>query len=237
VRLTLSEKFSYYDVVAHLIPGTLFCLFIFYTFYLLAIVPPKPDVGSLGTLGIGVAVAYTAGHLLQAIASTLEPFYYAVWGGKPSVRLLERDSDLFSDAQRLSLIDALLSYFDVKEECPKTRPAAQGFYQRLFERCMAVCNRNCLGRVDSFNAAYGFHRVLLTTFVCAFLSYSVIWALQLLGLLALSTDKRSLLWVLIASTAAGTWIELFRARKRAYYYAREVLWMTADFIRGSGQKR
>jgi len=152
------EKFDYYDAIAHLIPGTVGCLFLLYTLDLFGIAPPKPDVGSLGTVGIGIAVAYTMGHLLQSLASSLEPLYYAVWGGKPSVRLLERKSRQFSDQQRQQLIGELIRYFGVKENCPEDRTSAQNFYQRLFERCMALCNRNKLGRVDAFNAIYGFHR-------------------------------------------------------------------------------
>jgi hypothetical protein len=81
----MADKFNYYDAIAHLIPGTIGCLFLLYTFNLLGISLPKPDVGSLGSLGIGVAFAYTVGHLLQSLASTLEPLYYALWGGKATL--------------------------------------------------------------------------------------------------------------------------------------------------------
>ena len=69
----MNEKFDYYDAVAHLIPGTVACLLLVYTFDLLGIDIPKIPVGSLGSAAIGVAVAYTVGHLLQSIASSLEP--------------------------------------------------------------------------------------------------------------------------------------------------------------------
>lgn len=225
------EKFNYYDAIAHLIPGTIGCLFLFYTLDLLGIVLPKPDVGSLGDVGIGIAVAYTVGQLLQSLASTLEPLYYGLWGGKPSVRLLEIKSRQFTDQQRRQLIGQLVGFFKVEEKCPEDRKGARDFYQRLFERCMALCVRNKLGRVDAFNAVYGFHRVLLTTFVLGFVTNITIWILHHFGHMDIPPAKIHLLTVLIVLTATGTAIEIFRARKRAYYYAREVLWMASDYVR------
>jgi hypothetical protein len=227
----LAEKFDYYDAIAHLIPGTIGCIFLLYALDLLGIALPKPDMGALGAVGIGVAVAYTVGHLLQSLASSFEPMYYAVWGGKPSNNLLSSESRQFSEQQRQQLLAELTFYFGVKEMCPKDHRSAQNFYHRLFERCMTLCNRNKIGRVGAFNAIYGFHRVLLTTFLLGFISYSTIWILQRCGALDISSTKTSLVKVLIVLTGMGTWIEIFRARKRAYHYAQEVLWMTSDYIR------
>jgi len=177
----LAEKFNYYDAIANLIPGAIGCLFLLYTLDLLGIALPKPDVGSLGIVGIGIAVAYTVGHLLQSLASSFEPLYYALWGGKPSVRLLVSESRQFSEEQRRQLVEELIVFFKVKEKCPEDRKGAQNFNQRLFERCMALCNRTHIGRVDAFNAIYGFHRVLLTTFLLGFVTYVTIWAVGTLG--------------------------------------------------------
>lgn len=227
----LAEKFNYYDAIAHLIPGTIGCLFLLYTLELLGIDLPKPDVGSLGLVGIGIAVAYTVGHLLQSLASSFEPLYYALWGGKPSVRLLTNKSNQFSEEQRRELVEDLIAFFKIKEECPKDPKGSHDFHQRLFERCMALCNRKKLGRVDAFNAVYGFHRVLLTVFLLGFVAYGTIWAMRYWSSSEISPPNLSLVKSLVVLTGIGTGIEIFRARKRAYYYAREVLWMTSDYIR------
>jgi len=101
----LDKKFDYYDAIANLIPGTIACLFIFYTLDLLGIALPKIDFGLLATVGVGIAVAYIVGHLLQSLASSFEPLYYALWGGKPSVKLLVSESRQFSEEQRRQLVD------------------------------------------------------------------------------------------------------------------------------------
>jgi hypothetical protein len=229
----LDKKFDYYDAIANLIPGTIACLFLLYTSDLLGVALPKIDFGSLGTVGVGIAVAYTVGHLLQSLASSFEPLYYALWGGKPSVKLLTDKSRQFSEEQRRQLVEDLIDFFKVKEKCPEDRKGKRDFHQRLFERCMALCNRNKLGRVDAFNAIYGFHRVLLTTFLLGFVTYVTIWVVQHFCGLAIPPSKLPLLQSLVFLTATGAGIEIFRARKRAYYYAREVLWMTSDYIRDS----
>src|ERR1700733_934692 len=227
----MSEKFNYYDAIANLVPGTIACLFVFYTLLLLGIVVPKLDLGSLGEVGVGVAVAYTMGHLLQSLASTFEPFYFHVWGGKPAIRLLKFTSPQFSQEQRSALVEDLVRYFKVTQKCPDDPSGAKQFHQRLFDQCMTLCNRNKLGRVASFNAVYAFHRALLTTFLIGFLAYSVIGVLHVLRRLVVSPAQIPLLKTLIVVTAIGTAIEIFRTRKRAYYFAREVLWMTSDCIR------
>jgi len=119
------------------------------------------------------------------------------------------------------------------EECPEDVRKKRGYYQRLFERGMALCNRQKLGRVESFVTSYAFHRVLLTTFLLSFLVSVGIEGLLSLQKVQLQVDKLGALHFLIGATGIGTTIEFFRARKRAYYYAREVLWMTADHIRAS----
>jgi hypothetical protein len=229
----LSGKFDYYDAIAHVIPGTIACLLIFFTLDLFQVVIPKLDIGGLGIAGVGFAVAYTLGHLLQSVASTLEPFYYFVWGGIPSARLLERKSLHFSDQQRDALITDIIRFFQVTEKCPENREGIRNFNQRLFERSMALCNKNKLGRVEAFVAIYGFHRVLLTTFLLGFLTYATIWVVQIRGWLNLLPEKIPLLKSLVLLTGIGFAIEIFRTRKRAYHYAREVLWMTSEHIRDS----
>ena len=230
----MGEKFNYYDAVAHLIPGTIGSLFILYTSDLVSIGIPKIDFGPLTGVGVGVAIAYTLGHLLQSLASSLEPFYYALWGGKPSICLLERKSGLFSEHQRKKLVDDLVQFFAIEEKCPEKLSDNRNYYQRLFERCMSLCNRHKLGRVDTFSAIYGFHRVLLTTFLLGFLTYVTLWFLQHWNVLIIPSAKVPWLRSLIVLTGAAGWIEIFRARKRAYYYAREILWMTSEYIRSSG---
>jgi len=229
----VTQKFDYYDAIAHLIPGTIGCLVILYFCDIFGIALPKPQVGSLGGLGIGIAIAYVIGHFLQSIASVLEPAYYFVWGGKPSIRLLESRSNLFSDDQRLQLLREFIDFLGVSEPCPHDKKARSNYYQRIFARCMAVCNRNKLGRVEAFVTSYGFHRVLLTTFLLTFGLCATVWGATRFGSIHLAAEKVDLLKLMVWIAGISTLIEVFRARKRAYYYAHEVIMMTSDYIRSS----
>lgn len=222
------QQFDYYDVVAHVIPGTLGCVLLLYMLDALGVVLPTFSPGSLTQLGVGVVMAYVVGHLLQAIASSLEPLYFLAWGGRPSIKLLERESSSFSEEQRRKLVTDLASFLQIVESCPEDKKGRRSFYQRLFERCMAFCNREKLGRVQSFHASYAFNRVVLTTFILFGTSALGVVTLVHWHVLNVAKEKQHVLWMVVTAAAVGTLIEFFRARKRAYYYAREVIWMTAD---------
>jgi hypothetical protein len=229
----VSPKFDYYDAIAHLIPGTIGCLVILYFCDILSVTLPKPEVGSLSGLGIGIALAYTVGHLLQSIASVFEPAFYFIWGGKPSVNLLDGGSDYFNDDERRQLIQEFVGFFGIPGSCPHEKKARRNYYQRLFQRCMAVCNRNKLGRVEIFVTAYGFHRVVLTTFLLTFGICLLAWGAHKSSLVPLPAGKLGLLSLVTWISGISTLIEVFRARKRAYYYAHEVIAMTSDYIRSN----
>jgi hypothetical protein len=227
----LGEKLTYYDAVAHLVPGTLMCVAIVYTADLSRVSFPKLELGALTELGVGVAFAYTLGHLLQAVSSTLEPFFFFLWGGRPSVRLLEKSSNSFSEAQRAKFVNETKAFFGETEPCPPGKRAEKHYYQRLFERCIALCTRQSTGRVESFLVAYEFHRALLCGFGLTFLLYGSIALAIHFGASIVSPDRLKTIIGVTVLTGSATWIEFFRARKRAYYYVKEVLRTTAEICR------
>jgi len=233
----LLDKLTYYDAIAHLIPGALACLFLLYILDILGLSLPKISQGSLAQVGIGIIVSYVAGHLLQAVASTAEPFYYISWGGRPSINLLAAQSRTFPEVQREKLIEDLTSYFKISEALPQEKKGKGLFYRNLFEHCMAVCNREKLGRVELFEASYSLHRALLTTFALFFLTSAILRIFICNQWLIVQHEKPALLTLLLWATGVGTAIEFFRARKRAYYYVREVLWMSADYIHSKQPNR
>lgn len=235
-RINLSPKFDYYDAVAHVIPGTVALLIFLCLSKVLGIALPQFDMGQLSGLGIGIALAYVAGHLLQGIASQFEPLIYFLWGGAPSVRLLEKESKKFSEKQRSHIVDEFVDFFGLTEDIPAHQSDKRNYYQRLFEKCMALCNKNKLGRVDVFVAAYGFHRVTLVTFFIGFLAAAILNVLASYRHLILAKSDLSVVHFLVVALGLGTLVEFGRARKRAYIYAHEVIVMTSEFIRSTKEK-
>lgn len=232
----MSEKFDYYDAVAHLIPGAVGCLLAFYHCDLFGITIPVPKTGQIAELGIGVAIAYTAGHLLQSVASFLEPVYYFMWGGQPSVVILEKDTPHLTGGRREQYLREFQEAFGVQGPIPSDRKKKNTFYQGIFQRCMGVCNKNKLGRVERFVTIYGFHRVMLTTFFLSWLVLMIQVGRSLLGMVALLPEQVNSLLFLVPLLTGATVVEVFRSRARGYHYAREVVSMTAEFLRTEKNK-
>lgn len=210
----METQLSYYDVVAHVVPGTL-------VLGVLALVPavfgftvPLPHSSAV-TLAAGLPVTYAVGQVVQAVSSLLQPLYYWLWGGMPSTVILEGRSTRLRGTRLRTLLDALADPRSAAGETPESRRA-------LFSSAMALCNRHGLGRVGEFNAAYAFHRALLTTGVLTSGMLTVALVLSELSVDSTSAFRPSLIYLLILSLLL-TAIEFVRARQRGEYFVIEVL--------------
>lgn len=211
----MEDKLSYYDIVAHIVPGTL-------VLGVLALVPevfgftvPLPH-SSVIILAASIPVTYTIGQVVQALASFMQPLYYRMWGGMPSAVILEGKSKRLHGARLEKMMSTLSRYFD-------TPIGTAGERAALFSFSMALCNRNSLGRVDSFNASYAFHRALLTTGIVTTVMLLVAIALSGLGISSTASAIRPSLIYLAVLAAMLTAVEFVRARQRGEYFSVEVL--------------
>lgn len=221
----MKDKYSYYDFIAHLVPGTLMLV-------VLMILPPllglRIPINLPETAGVGVslALAYALGQMTSAIASLLEPVYEFLWGGKPSVRVLSGASETFNPARRKRIVQALKEHSGVATEDDKS-------YRQMFGSAMALVNKGELGRAESFNASYAFHRSLLTSALLGtILLVSVSLAIAGGVVVAPEDVYRGLVFLVLLGTLACI-IEFFRTKQRSYYYVREVLDMAFLAIQGT----
>src|SRR5215213_3020257 len=82
------ERFEYYDLLGVAVPGVLLAYWIPVCFPAVTRVLGTSDLPeAVDVIGFA-AVAIFLGHLLQAIASSLEELLYRSWGGTPSDRAL-----------------------------------------------------------------------------------------------------------------------------------------------------
>ena len=211
----MEDKLTYYDVVAHLVPGAL-------VLGVLALVPRVLDfdvpwpASDFVSLAAAVPLAYATGQVVQALASMMQPLYYKLWGGMPSTRLLEGESNRLTDPRRTRITTTLSAHLDVPAASRQEREA-------LFLDAVALCNREGASRVDSFNVSYAFHRALLTAGAISTLLLLVVLIASLAGWPAEAEGFRgSLVYFLVLGIVLTT-IEFFRARQRGEYFALEVL--------------
>ncbi len=231
----MSDKFDYYDAIAHLVPGTLGLVVLVYFMYLAGLSLPSLPAGNAGALAIGVALAYLLGHILQSLASTLEPVFYFLWGGKPSIKYLMNDAEFISEVQRRELLSQMEDFFGLPQSADIPRSDRPRHYDYLFDRCKTLCNKEKLGRVEKFVTVYGFHRVMLTIFFLAFLSFGVVWVLYYTKHLLLADAKPSELHFILALVGIGLVIEFPRTKKRGMHYSREVFFQSLEYIQAAGR--
>jgi hypothetical protein len=210
----MSEKLDHYDLLGILVPGLLLICWIPICF---------PDTTQLAsslrfaeafTVVICTAIAVFLGHLIQAVASLVEPTLYRTWGGRPSDRALAGTLVKYLPKDAAERIKIRL--VEVVGGAPSERS--------LFLHAMQVSDGASVGRVARFNSLYAYHRALLVLIAFNLLLFlaSMLWGAanrwswpQCVGVLSVLLLLLILFWN--------------RTRQRACYYAREVL-LTAERI-------
>ncbi len=216
----MKEQFSYYDLLAHVIPGTLFLAVLSLIKNLLGLsIPLRLSLPS--ELGVSAALVFASGHALQALSSLVEPAYERLWGGKPSIRLLSKQTKHFTTAHREKTVTIFKTRFNIKGDLKD--PAD---FRQLFSCCKALVNKEGFERVKTFNAVYAFHRVLLTTSLLTMLALFFVVVLPAwLKWVKFPTATFHGVIFLLALAVAGTGIGIIRTKQRGDYYAREVIEM------------
>ncbi len=224
----MNDKYSYYDFLANIIPGLLVLSVLIWLFNVLKINFEFKTAEILG-VGIGLAVAYSLGHVIQAISSFVQPIYYFLWGGIPSDNLLSGKSNMLGE-YRGQIVKQLKDALDIGSS-----KEAGGDYKEVFSRAMAVVNSEKIGRVEAFNASYAFHRALLTSTWMLSSLLTIILILAYLNELSLNENGSAIAIVMILGWASAT-IEFFRTRQRGYYFAKEVIYCAYYHLTKSGGK-
>lgn len=212
----MTDRFEYYDVLGHLIPGLLLVCLIAVLFpdsARLMVATHFPDAFLVIAF---LAVAVLLGQVTQAIASLLEPALEWTWGGRPADRALRNGlGDRYLPASGASRIRALL---------------AQGAGGNADERTLFLKAkyhaRQAGGGLEArFNALYAYWRAL---FVLALLSLALYVMSRAWGAAADWPHGLRVagLWTCIAFVLL-TW---YRAKQRAMYYVREVLYLAKAAI-------
>ncbi|MBF9255742.1 hypothetical protein I2I11_20760 [Pontibacter sp. 172403-2] len=182
-------SFKAYDILSSLIPGFLMLLLLLK----LGEIPFDKDMVVPYT-----AIAFLLGNVMNTLSSWLEDFYFFTWGGKPSLRLLEGEGIWKVRFYHCEKAKALL--------LAEARPNA--CHDELFSIAMRYANAQKDPRVEDFNTAYAFARVLLTTVL--------IGTVVLIG-------RNYFDWRYYAILTPILFIVWLRCKQRNYYYTREVL--------------
>jgi hypothetical protein len=211
----MSDKFSLYDLLATVVPGTLIvCLMPVFVPDLAAAAKALNLPDAFALIGL-IALALFAGNVVQAVASQLDPVLFWLWGGRPSERCLrhglgERYMPLDS-AERIrgKLVAAV---------------GAAASDRSLFLFAMQQAESAGTQRVTTFNALFAYHRALLIL-----TAIGVTIAIAIVCGQGPESWSAALRWGLLVGSVLLFVLLFFRTRQRAFYYVREVL-LTAERV-------
>ncbi|MEM7372740.1 MAG: hypothetical protein AAF587_29230 [Bacteroidota bacterium] len=193
-------KFSFYNVVTHLILGFLWFIPVMLIWL--------PDISlDTGMSLASVAVAYVLGYFINAIASWTESYLFISWGGKPSQNLLKGKGMKKIRFSRYQKARIRLT----RERTQQTDFNNDQHLDSLFGIAMSYIGSSTNNRIQEFNASYAFSRGVLVALFGLWIMLIVYQAKQ-------NEFNHSI--HLIAILLIMGW---YRAKERGYYFAKEVL--------------
>lgn len=200
------DKFSYYDILGVLAPGTVFLAGLLLLFDNLQSARLLEGV-SVGGLGVFAILGYAAGQMVQAIGNALESVYWWFWDGMPSdwVRTGSHEKLPLSSHQLNQLRNVCTSNLGLTIE-GAIQDLSYNEWDGITSQVYAAVEAEGRNqRISTFNSNYGFHRGLAVAIL----------------LLAVAAFIDGWIWVgLTAVGAAG--IALYRMHRFARHYAREL---------------
>lgn len=200
------RQFDFYEFVGVIVPGAVF---------LTGVALAWPDgsplerIGdlSIGGLGLGVILAYAAGHLVQAVGNMVEKAWWWAWGGMPSDWPRSGSHTLIGPHQVSQLeerVRTLLHQPDFKLSSTGRRD----WYSIVRQVYAAVAGNGRSSRVDVFNGNYGLCRGLAASFLALIPSVALIH------------------WPgsgVVAGLAIAAGIAIYRMHRFGVHYGREVM--------------
>lgn len=208
------EKFEYYDILGIVIPGSLLLAWVQFCFpAVLGLVSASGFPEAFNVLVL-IALTIFLGHLVQAIASNIEPLIYWTWGGRPSDQALEGGLAGYLPEDSAARIRGIL------KEAVGGSPSDHS----LFLFAMQKAHSAEVGRASRFNSLYGYHRGLLALLPLAagLLVAAMVWGQAASWICGQKAGSL----ILIAVLLVLVW---HRTKQRAFYYVREVL-LTAERV-------
>ncbi len=199
----MTSKLNYYDVLGVLLPGVLVVAVLTWLLPMDFGAAFKGVPAGLLTITV-TGIALVAGQAVHGLGSLIEPLLFRSWGGVPSHHLL---SDSPIGAHYLPAASVKRIRKKLEAEVPK------GKAKDLFLYALTAAGGE-KGRVGIFNSLYAHHRSLFIASLITIFVIACRWSTERIA------EFRCELLILAILLALLFW---WRARARAYYFAREVL--------------
>lgn len=200
------REFDFYEFVGVIVPGAVLLTGVALAWPDGSPVEKLGDL-SVGGLGLGIILAYAAGHLVQAVGNLVEKAWWRVWGGMPSDWPRTLAHPLIASQQTSQLEDRVRTLLN-QPAFSMSSVNQRDWYSIVRQMYAAVEKEGRAARIDVFNGNYGLCRGLAASFIALIpLVASVQWP----G------------WGVVAGLAVAGGIALYRMHRFGVHYGREVM--------------
>ena len=198
-------KFSFYEQVGIVIPGSVFLFGALFYFPELRSFFAKDGI-NLGGLGLFMLLAYATGHLLGAVGNIVESIYWKTRGGMPTNWIIGPKPRLLSSPQ-IARVEALIKARLGIDISPLATLVISEWYPVSRQLYSDVDRHGKPNRIDTFNGNYGLSRGLSA-------------AMFSLAAMSMILDRNHLL-ITLSLVLAGA-VYLYRMHRFGVHYAREL---------------
>lgn len=159
------KEFDFYEVIGVIAPGMVLIVGAVFLFF-----PDQQQnlMGianlSLGSLGVGLILAYVAGQLLQAVGNVLDTVWWSLWGGMPTDWVRSGKHALIAESQR-NLIRERICIMLNNSSFDLSATDTKHWYSITRQIYAAVSAAGRAARVDIFNGNYGLCRGIAAGFL------------------------------------------------------------------------
>ncbi|MCX5920304.1 MAG: hypothetical protein NTW61_03110 [Candidatus Melainabacteria bacterium] len=156
----MHDKFSSYEVVAIIAPGSVLASGL-YVIFLLPLKHLPTELVGLGELGLIIFLSFALGHLVQALGNLLEKVFWRIFGGWPTNKILKPNQTLLSSDQRKRLVEAVKRDFSLDFDLV----SENDWKKTVREIDIRLQGNAAFDKVKQHNQTYGFTRGLASSFL------------------------------------------------------------------------
>lgn len=201
------KKLEFYEFTGIVVPGTVILIG-----GLLIVMPSIFEIEtlrevSIGGFGIGLILAYTAGHLVQSVGNMIEKVWWWVRGGMPTDWVRTEKHNLIADSQRKLLQEHVRQILGNNTFEINSSLEAKHWYSITRQIYAIVSANNHSTRIDVFNGNYGLCRGIASSLLV--LLFAVIFTNW-------QAWKVELIFVILLGMA------IYRMNRFAVHYSREL---------------
>ncbi len=230
----MANKLGVYDIIGILIPGAIFLWGIQLPLRLQNVTELIPTSGGLTEGSIFLLLSYGCGLLIQGLSFvTVEPIYKKMNGGLPSVLVLLKNDQTFTDEMKHNIIESAKQVLGIdaakflNDDVPlKEQKKLSNDIFRAFNDLLE--GEKLSERPLRFNAQYGLFRAFVLMFFVFFVQ-TLLWSLGMFGDIVnpqIQLLSHYLFWLWLSLVL----ISITRMHKRANDFARSV-YQTALLLR------